>query len=203
MRQPQNCVPTAFERDALPHYGKLRFIALSFTQNDADADDLTQETFLKAFRFWDSYEPGTNVYGWLVTILRNTFINEWRQQLRTPMLVSIDAEERTKQGTHRPELAEPTANDAHRNFIGDTVQQALEALPDEFRTAVILCDIEELPYDEVAEICHCPLGTVRSRLHRAREILQLSLGGYAEQHGHTVTITVPFLKGNKDEQSAH
>lgn len=188
-----------FERKILPHYRRLHSFALSLTENGDDADDLTQETFLKALRFWELFEPGTNVAGWLSVIMRNTYINEYRKRARNPRVSDIDAREGTEDETRNLERIIASPDDTHRDLIGDTVFRALDALPVEFRTAIILYDIEGHDYEEIAETLGCPLGTVRSRLHRGRELLRLELGGYAERRGYDTAVTIPFLREKEEK----
>jgi RNA polymerase sigma-70 factor (ECF subfamily) len=177
----------------------LHSFALSLTENGDDANDLTQETFLKALRFWEHFERGTNMAGWLTVIMRNTYINEYRKRARNPRVVDVDERGGPENEVRSIELIFASPDDAHRDIIGDTVFRALDALPVEFRTAIILYDIEGLDYEEIAEALGCPIGTVRSRLHRGRELLRLELGGYAERRGYDTTVTIPFLREKEEK----
>ena len=175
----------AFEREALPHTDLLYNYALRMTNNPADAEDLLQETFLKAYRFWDSYEQGTNVRAWLFRILKNSYINRYRKQSREPDTVEYNEIEGfftsvRDRGTESTDLQEKI----FRNLLDDDVTQAIADLPEEFRTIVILSDIEGLTYEEIAEFVDIPLGTVRSRLHRGRKLLRASLIDYARKRGY-------------------
>jgi len=173
-----------FEAEALPHMDVLYNFALRTTGNENDAQDLLQETYLKAFRFWDKYEKGTNIRAWLFRIMKNSYINRYRKETKEPDKVDYDEIENFY-NTIRAESTDP--NDLQQklfgNLLGDEVTKALESLPDDFRTVVILCDIEGLTYEEIAEFVECPIGTVRSRLHRGRKLLQAKLYEYAKKQG--------------------
>ncbi len=174
-----------FEREALPHMDLLYNYALRMTNNAQDADDLVQETYLKAYRFWDSYEKGTNIKAWLFRIMKNSYINRYRKETKEPDTVDYD-EVKDFYSTVRDESTE--TNDLQEtlfgNLLDDDVTKAIAALPDDFRTVVILCDIEGLSYEEIAEFVDCPLGTVRSRLHRGRKLLREQLMQYARKRGY-------------------
>jgi len=174
----------SFEAEALPHTDLLYNYALRMTNNSADADDLVQETYLKAYRFWDSYEQGTNIRAWLFRILKNSYINRYRKEVREPDCVEYD-EVKISYAVRGESNGEP--NDLQESMFGhlldDEITAAVAALPDEFRTVVILCDIEGLTYEEVAAFMDCPLGTVRSRLHRGRKLLRGRLTDYARARG--------------------
>ncbi|MGA9115912.1 MAG: sigma-70 family RNA polymerase sigma factor [Bacteroidota bacterium] len=174
-----------FQREALPHSDVLYNYALRMTNNPADADDLLQETFLKAYRFWESYQTGTNIRAWLFRIMKNSFINRYRRESRAPDTVDYeDVKE------FIPTIRDPASdgNDLAASMtaglLDDEVAGALADLPDEFRTVLILCDIEGLTYEEIAEFTDIPLGTVRSRLHRARRLLRGRLLDYARGRGY-------------------
>lgn len=174
-----------FEREAAPHMNLLYNYAYWMTGDADNADDLLQETFLKAYRFWDKYEKGTNIKAWLFKIMKNSYINLYRKDKREPDKVDYD----DVQNFYNDIRAESTnPNDLQEQIFGglldDEVSSALESLPEEFRTVVILCDIEGLPYEEIAEFVDCPIGTVRSRLHRARKMLQGQLFEYARKRGY-------------------
>lgn len=174
-----------FEREALPHIDLLYNFALRMTNNPADADDLVQETYLKAYRFWDKYEKGTNIRAWLFRIMKNSYINRYRKESKEPETVDYD-EVKTFYNTLRDESSDP--NDLQESLFGnlldDDVASAIASLPDDFRTVVILCDIEGLTYEEIAEFVEIPLGTVRSRLHRGRKLLRSKLMKYAKDRGY-------------------
>ena len=173
-----------FEEEAVPHMDVLYNFALRTTGNADDANDLLQETFLKAYRFWDKYEKGTNIRAWLFRIMKNSYINRYRKETKEPDTVDYENVENFYH-TIRAESTDP--NDLQQklfgNLLGDEVSKALSDLPDDFRTVVILCDIEGMTYEEIAEFLDIPIGTVRSRLHRGRKLLQQTLFTYAQQQG--------------------
>ena len=175
----------AFQREALPHSDVLYNFALRMTNNAADAEDLLQETFLKAFRFWDKYEQGTNIRAWLFRIMKNSYINRYRRESKEPETVDYD-EVKNFYNTIRGESADP--NDLQEaifgNLLDDDVTGAIAELPEDFRTVLILSDIEGLTYEEIADFADIPLGTVRSRLHRARKVLRARLLEYARDRGY-------------------
>lgn len=173
-----------FEREAVPHMDVLYNFALRTTGNEDDARDLLQETYLKAYRFWDKYEKGTNIRAWLFRIMKNSYINRYRREIKEPDKVDYSDVENFY-NTIRDQFVD--SNDLQeklfKRVLGDEVAKALESLPEDFRTVVILCDIEGLTYDEIAEFVDVPIGTVRSRLHRGRKLLQVKLFEYAKQQG--------------------
>src|SRR5690606_10796999 len=162
--------------EALPHLDTLYRVALRLTGEPAGAEDLVQDTMLKALRAWQSFTPGSNARAWLVTILRNQFINGWRKRRRAPQQVDSEL---------IPEPLDSANPDPEGRFfaelVDDEVLAALDALPDDFREVVVLSDLEGLPYAEVAEALDIPIGTVKSRLFRARRILQGRLRRYAQE----------------------
>jgi len=174
-----------FNREALPHMEILYNYGLRLTGNPDDADDLVQETFLKAYRFWDKYEQGTNIRAWLFRIMKNSYINRYRKETREPDTVDYN-DIQNFYNVIRAESSDP--NDLQEKIFGglleDDVARALESLAEDFRTVVILCDIEGLTYEEIAEFIDCPIGTVRSRLHRGRKMLRAKLFDYAKKRGY-------------------
>jgi len=173
-----------FEAEALPHMDVLYNFALRTAGNENDARDLLQETYLKAYRFWDKYEKGTNIRAWLFRIMKNSYINRYRKETKEPDKVDYDDIENFYNSI-RAQSTDPNdlQQQLYGNLLGDEVTKALQSLPDDFRTVVILCDIEGLTYEEIAEFIECPIGTVRSRLHRGRKLLQEKLYDYARQQG--------------------
>lgn len=173
-----NPAVAVFEQEALPHLDTLYRVALRLTGESAAAEDLVQDTMLRALRAWSSFRPGSNARAWLVTILRNQFINGWRSQRRAPTGVDMDA---------LPEPADPADPDPEGRFFSELVDeevlQAVDELPDEFREVLVLSDMEGLPYADIATTLSIPVGTVKSRLFRARRILQGRLRRYAESTG--------------------
>jgi RNA polymerase sigma-70 factor, ECF subfamily len=176
-----------FEEEAIPHMDLLYGYALRMTNNRGDAEDLVQETYMKAFRFWDKYEKGTNIRAWLFRIMKNSYINKYRRETKQPDTVDYD-DIKNFYTNVKDESVEP--NDLHeilhKNLLEDDVAKAIASLPDDFRTVVILCDIEGMTYEEIAEFVDCPVGTVRSRLHRGRKILRSQLLTFARSRGYAV-----------------
>ncbi len=173
-----------FEQQILPHMEILYNYALRMIGNKDDAKDLLQETFLKAFRFWNKFEQGTNLRAWLFRIMKNTYINIYRKEAKEPDKVDYNDIE-SYYDLIRDQNSDD--NDLQTKIFGqlldDDVSNALESLPEEFRTVVILCDIEGLTYEEIAEFSQIPVGTVRSRLHRGRKLLYAKLYNYAKGRG--------------------
>ncbi|WP_394333473.1 sigma-70 family RNA polymerase sigma factor [Flexibacter flexilis] len=159
--------------------------AFRLTLDEDDANDLVQDTFLKAYRFYDSYQPDTNAKAWLYRILKNTFINEYRRKSKAP--VKVDYQE-VESFYNSDDIDEQITNDLRtesvQDLIGDEVANALNRLDVDFRTAIILCDLEGFTYEEMAKILDIPIGTVRSRLHRARNLLKENLYEYAKSMGY-------------------
>ncbi|HEY7711587.1 MAG TPA: sigma-70 family RNA polymerase sigma factor [Candidatus Entotheonella sp.] len=175
-----------FESLALEHFDALYNTAMRLTRNPGEAQDLVQETFLKAYRFFHRFKPGTNIKAWLFTILRNTYINAYRKASRQQQQVDFDQV--------APFYADPSATSAWTNrgsveellhyLVQDDVKRALEALPDEYRMVILLADLEDFAYKEIADIVGCPVGTVMSRLFRGRRLLRKSLAEFAKKSGY-------------------
>lgn len=173
---------TQFEREALPHLDALFGLALRLTGGDeARSEDLVQDAVLKAWRNWASFELGTNCRAWLMTILRNTFINEFRRDKSRPNPVEYDEVAERPPGDNLFE-ADPEGKIFER-IIDREVIEAIQGLPDDFRVPVVLADIEGLAYQEIADLLDIPVGTVKSRLFRARKRLQEELYTYAVEAG--------------------
>ena len=174
-----------FENELIPHISALKTFAYHITYNETDAEDLVQETYMKAFRFIDKYQQGTNAKAWLFKILKNAYINEYRRKSKRPTKVefeeikSFQAGEDTVIGDHFDLRREIFDMD-----LGDEVTIAIDALPTDFKTVILLCDLEQFSYEEIAEILEIPIGTVRSRLFRARNMLKEKLKSYAESLGY-------------------
>ncbi len=173
-----------FEREALPHMSLLYNYSLRMTNSPADAEDLLQETYLKAYRFWDKYEKGTNIRAWLFRIMKNSYINRYRKETKEPNFVDFDEVEEFAPVAREYAGTTGGVQEAFGNLLGDDVAEAIASLPDDFRTVVILCDIEGLTYEEIADFVECPVGTVRSRLHRGRKLLRAQLLEYAKRRGY-------------------
>ncbi len=176
----------SFEAEALPHMEALYRTALRMTKNESDAEDLVQEAYVKAYRFWDRFEQGSNCRAWLFKIMTNIFINEYRSKSRSPMSVNVDdlddnflyGQLAVEQTTGNPE------QELFSRIFDDDVKKAIESLPDDFRLVVILSFLEGFSYQEIADIMDLQLGTVKSRLHRGRKLLQKALWDYAIKNGY-------------------
>jgi len=183
MTDPAEQKRKEFEDEALVHLDGLYGLALRLSGGDgARAEDLVQEAVLKAYRSWDRFEVGTNCRAWLMTILRNTFINQFRRQKSRPPDVEFD-EVADRPATHALYEADPEGR-LFDHIIDARVIAAIDDLPEEFRVAVVLSDLEGLSYQEVAELMDIPVGTVKSRLFRARRRLQERLYEYAVEMGY-------------------
>ncbi|MEW6194042.1 MAG: sigma-70 family RNA polymerase sigma factor [Bacteroidota bacterium] len=173
-----------FEKEALPHRDSLYNYALRLTGDEDDADDLVQETYLKAFRFFDKFERGTNCKAWLFRILKNSYINDYRKLKKEPGKVDYDDVQNFYETIKSDEVeSKHYEQDAFSNLLDDDVSSALAKLPEDFRTVIILSDIEGFTYEEIADFVDIPVGTVRSRLHRARKMLYAQLFDYAKERG--------------------
>jgi|SRR3954451_17349211 RNA polymerase sigma-70 factor (ECF subfamily) len=177
-----------FERTALVHLDAMYGAAYRLTRNPRDAEDLVQDALLRAYRFWDSFQQDSNCKAWLLRIVTNTFINEYQRKKRSrEVLDAATSEQTATDGV----LVHAEANDKVSPeqamlaaSVSDDVQRALQQLPDDFRTAVILCDMQGLSYKEIAEIMECPVGTVMSRLFRGRKLLAAALKDFAVNEGY-------------------
>jgi RNA polymerase sigma-70 factor, ECF subfamily len=172
----------AFEREALVHLDAVYRTALRLTGNAPDAEDLAQQAMLKAFRAWRQYQPGTNAKAWLLTILRNTFVNQYRRRKARPVMVDV-AEIEPFTVFREVQDADPERTFFDRLVEAD-VLRAIDRLPDKFREVLVLSDVEDLTYAEIADAIGTPVGTVKSRLFRARQILQRELYDYAVEAGY-------------------
>ena len=173
-----------FEKEAIPHMTSVYNFALRLTGDEDDANDLVQETFLKAFRFFDKFERGTNCKAWLFRILKNSFINDYRKQSKEPDKVDYEDVQNFYETIKSDEInSSHYENDAFTNLLDDEISKAIEKLPEDFRTVIILNDIEGFTYEEIADFVDIPVGTVRSRLHRARKMLYSQLYDYAKEKG--------------------
>ena len=174
-----------FEAEALPHLDALYSAALRMTRNRSDAEDLVQETFLRAYRFFDRYQPGTNCRAWLYKILTNTGINVLVKAAKQPRRVDFELVEPVLEKRESPALGVTTGGHmaVFADLLDDEVKAALEEVPEDFRIVLILAAIEGFAYKEIAEILQIPIGTVMSRLFRGRKLLQASLREYARKRG--------------------
>ncbi|SHK29022.1 sigma-70 family RNA polymerase sigma factor [Hymenobacter psychrotolerans] len=179
-----------FQAELMPVIDSLYNFAFRLTLDEDDANDLVQETYLKAYRFFEYFEQGTNAKAWLFRILKNSFINDFRKKSKQPAKVdyseiegyynSEDVESDSDAGGTSSDMRQQ----AVRDLIGDEVASALNSLPVDFRTVIILCDLEGFTYEEMAKVLDIPIGTVRSRLHRARNFLKEKLEKYAQSMGY-------------------
>ncbi|NUQ81270.1 MAG: sigma-70 family RNA polymerase sigma factor [Bacteroidetes bacterium] len=176
-----------FEAVVVPYTPALYNFALRLTADEEDARDLVQETMLKAYRFYDSFEKGTNMKAWLFRILKNSFINKYRKMAKEPNKIDYD-EVKDYFNSVRDESVDPNnlEDQLFGDLLDDDVTRALQSLPPDFRTVVILCDMEGQTYEEIADMVGCPVGTVRSRLHRGRKMLFDKLKDYAAVRGYAV-----------------
>jgi RNA polymerase sigma-70 factor (ECF subfamily) len=177
-----------FHNEFLPHINAMHNFAYRLTLDADDANDLVQDTYLKAYRFIDSFEKGTNAKAWLFRILKNSFINDYRKKSKEPSKVDYQEVETyyNSEEVHR-QITPDLRVEAVKDMIGDEISNALNSLDVDFRTVIILCDLEGFKYDEMAKILDIPIGTVRSRLHRARNLLKEKLSDYARKMGYKNT----------------
>jgi RNA polymerase sigma-70 factor (ECF subfamily) len=204
--QPAREKRSEFERQALVHADALYGAAYRLTRNPRDAEDLVQDALVRAYRFWDSFQQDSNCKAWLLRIVTNTFINEYQRRKRSrEVLDAASAEQDATDGV----LVQASAGDKRspervlvERSVSDDVQRALEQLPDDFRTAVILCDMQGLSYKEIAEIMQCPVGTVMSRLFRGRKLLAHALREFAINEGYVKPGSSAGSSGQQAGQSA-
>ncbi|MBL6876089.1 MAG: sigma-70 family RNA polymerase sigma factor [Chitinophagales bacterium] len=171
-----------FNEELIPQADALYNFAYSLVFEEARAQDLVQEAYLKAYRFIHSFEPGSNAKAWLFQILKNAFINEYRKKSRQPQKVDFE-DYKDKNQLEKQASSIDIGQDIYTHMIGDEITGALNSLPVDFRVAIILSDIEGFTYDEVAKISDIPIGTVRSRLFRARNLMKDQLREYAKEKG--------------------
>lgn len=174
-----------FNQEFMPHINSMYNFAYRLTLDGDDAKDLLQDTYLKAFRFIDSFQQGTNAKAWLFRILKNSFINDYRKKSKEPSKVDYQEVETFYNSEDVDRQITPDLRvEALQDMIGDEISIALNSLDVDFRTVIILCDLEGFKYEEMAKILDIPIGTVRSRLHRARNLLKEKLSEYARKMGY-------------------
>lgn len=174
-----------FDEEFMPHIDSMYNFAYKLALDEENAKDLVQETYLKAFRFINSFQQGTNAKAWLFRILKNTFINEYRRISKQPAKVDYNEVENLYNSDDvQADITIDLRSETMQNKLGDEVTNALNNLAVDFRIIIILCDIEGFTYEEMAKILDIPIGTVRSRLHRARGLLKEKLFRYAEKLGY-------------------
>ena len=174
-----------FENATIPHKHALYNYALKIAANSDDASDLVQETYYKAYKSFHQFENGTNSKAWMFMILKNTFINNYRKQKREPVKVDYDEIEDVYESIKSDQSNNNNLDlYFYSNLLDDELSEALSKLPSKMKDVFLLCDLEGYTYEEIAELVNVPIGTVRSRLHRARKILQEELFGYAKVNGY-------------------
>jgi len=177
-----------FNQEFMPHINSMYNFAYRLTLDPDDAKDLLQDTYMKAFRFIDSFQQGTNAKAWLFRILKNSFINDYRKKSKEPSKVDYQEVETFYNSEDVDRQITPDLRvEALQDMIGDEISTALNSLDVDFRTVIILCDLEGFKYEEMAKILDIPIGTVRSRLHRARNLLKEKLTEYAKKMGYKTT----------------
>jgi RNA polymerase sigma factor (sigma-70 family) len=177
-----------FDNEFLPHINSMYNFGYRLTLDRDDAKDLVQDTYFKAYRFIESFQRGTNAKAWLFRILKNSFINDYRKKVKEPNKVDYQEVESYYNSEDVDRQITPDLRvDALKDMIGDEISNALNSLDVDFRTVIILCDLEGFKYEEMAKILDIPIGTVRSRLHRARQLLKEKLSEYAKSMGYNKT----------------
>ncbi|MEX2586067.1 MAG: sigma-70 family RNA polymerase sigma factor [Balneolaceae bacterium] len=173
-----------FNREMIPHLDALYNFGLRLTSDPNDAEDLVQDTVVKAYRFFNSYEKGTNAKAWLFRILKNSYINNYRRDSKRPQQVDYDEVSSFYESIRAARTDTSDLEDQmYRDLMDDDINGALEDLPEDFRTVVLLCDVEGFTYEEIANMLDVPIGTIRSRLHRGRNLLKAQLLEYAQKRG--------------------
>lgn len=170
-----------FEREVMPHLQSLYGVAMRMTKSESDAEDLVQDAILRAYRFWDGFESGTNARAWLMRIMTNLFRNRYRERAREQEILDEAEASTANVGQFQGSAPRDAESALFGRMLSRDVEKALALLPPEFRLPVILADLEDLSYKEIADIMECPAGTVMSRLYRGRRMLQKMLSDYASK----------------------
>ncbi len=186
-----------FNSEVIPHLSSLKNYALKMTNDLDDSEDLLQDTLLKAYRFFNNFEKGSNAKAWLFKIMQNSFINDYRKKIKQPFKVDYDDVQNFYENIKSEDVTtQHYMQDEFYNVLDDEIVNALATLPDDFRTIVFLSDIEGYSYKEISEFVDCPIGTVRSRLHRTRKILYALLYKYALENGYVRSEIYSERKNN-------
>jgi len=170
-----------FQREVMPHLQSLYGVAMRMTKSESDAEDLVQDAILRAYRFWDGFESGTNARAWLMRIMTNLFRKRYRERAREQEILGEAEASTANVGQFQGSAPRDAESALFGRMLSRDVEKALALLPPEFRLPVILADLEDLSYKEIADVMECPAGTVMSRLYRGRRMLQKMLSDYASQ----------------------
>ena len=192
-----------FDSQVMPYLDSLYNTAYRMTRSAEDAEDLVQETYFKAYKYYDKFEEGTNFKAWLFKIMKNTFINNYRKKKLTPHKIDFSEIEESYERViqkNAPDLIKDPESEIFQDMMDADVKRALDSLPHDYKMVVLLADIEGFSYKEIAEILDCPVGTVMSRLYRGRKMLERTLLEYARKYGYIRGTAEPAkMRSRKDE----